>query len=313
MNAQWCRLWHEMPTDPKWRVVARKSGASIPEVLAVFVLMLTTASAAQERGTLAQWDDEDAAAALDMDTETVAAIRGAMQGKVLDGDRVGGWDRRQPKREEQEPSGASTERVRAHRERVKQEAVSPAAPVVAPDVTTCNDTKRHETTREDKRREEENLLLPQTPSRPGAVAEADDDDSENAKRPSPPPSDADELYPKVIPAVAPWEQPLPLVVVEALHGCPAHWEAELRAAWRRNGDRIGHPTQWLCKVVAAWKRGENPPPEPPPPPPSEEDLAARRAAAEELRLRQERVAAISLEAARERLRGAASPAAGGPQ
>lgn len=97
----WVRLWHDMPTDPKWRVVARKSGQPLPCVLAVFTLMLTNASGnSADRGCLLAWDHEDAGAALDMDADDVRSIYDAMQGKVLDGDRLTGWERRQPKRED---------------------------------------------------------------------------------------------------------------------------------------------------------------------------------------------------------------------
>jgi len=108
----WVRLWHDMPTDPKWRVVARKSKQPLPCVLAVFTLMLTNASGnSNARGTLLGWDHEDAGAALDMDAEDIAAIYDAMQGKVLDGDRLTGWERRQPKREDAGVGG----RVAKHR------------------------------------------------------------------------------------------------------------------------------------------------------------------------------------------------------
>jgi hypothetical protein len=97
----WVRLWHDMPTDPKWRVIARKSGQPLPCVVSVFTLMLTNASGnSADRGVLLGWDHEDAGAALDMDAEAVEAIYEAMQGKVLDGDRLTGWERRQPKRED---------------------------------------------------------------------------------------------------------------------------------------------------------------------------------------------------------------------
>lgn len=108
----WVRLWHDMPTDPKWRVVAKRSGRPLTEVLAVFTLMLTNAGAnATERGTLDNWSDEDVAAALDMDAEHVTAIREAMQGKTLDGDTLTGWKKRQPKREDD-----SSERVKRYRD-----------------------------------------------------------------------------------------------------------------------------------------------------------------------------------------------------
>ncbi len=107
----WVRLWHDMPTDPKWRVVARKSGQPLSCVIAVFNLMMVNASMnADERGTLLNWDDEDAAAGLDMEADAVSAIRSAMQGKVIDNERLSGWEKRQPKRED-----SSAARVAKHR------------------------------------------------------------------------------------------------------------------------------------------------------------------------------------------------------
>lgn len=135
----WVRLWHDMPTDPKWRVIARKAGQPLPCVIALFTLMLTTASAADDRGDISSLTNEDAAAALDMDEEDVASIRDAMQGRVIEGTRLSGWERRQPKRERE--NDHSSKRVKEHRQRAKD--------VVTDDVTPCNATKRHETPRED--------------------------------------------------------------------------------------------------------------------------------------------------------------------
>lgn len=113
--SHWVRLWSDMPTDPKWRVIARRAGRPLSEVIAVFVFMMTNAGAnATERGELSNWSDEDVAAALDTEAEHVAAIREAMQGKTLDGDRLSGWDIRQPKREDN-----SADRARAWREKQK--------------------------------------------------------------------------------------------------------------------------------------------------------------------------------------------------
>lgn len=132
MSHDWLRLWHDMPTDPKFRVIAKKSGRPLSEVLAVFVLMLTEASKNEaERGSLANWQDDDAAAGLDMDPEHVSAIRTAMQGKTLAGNKLAGWENRQPKRED-----SSTERVRAFRAKRNEEKR---------DETPCNATKRTET------------------------------------------------------------------------------------------------------------------------------------------------------------------------
>lgn len=127
----WVRLWHDMPTDPKWRVVARKAGQPLPCVISLFSLMMVNASAnSADRGRLLGWDHEDAAAALDIEPDAVRAIYDAMQGKVLDGDRLTGWERRQPKRED---AGVGA-RVAKHRET--------KAATSERDETPRNDTKR---------------------------------------------------------------------------------------------------------------------------------------------------------------------------
>jgi hypothetical protein len=110
--SQWVRLWEDMPTDPKWRVIARKSGQSIGNVMAVFNFMLVCAANATERGELIGWNDESVAAGLDVDEENVAAIREAMQGRVLDGIRLMGWEKRQPLRED-----GAADRARMWRDR----------------------------------------------------------------------------------------------------------------------------------------------------------------------------------------------------
>lgn len=115
--SNWVRLWEDMPNDPKWRVIAKRSGRPIAEVLAVFVHMMTNAGTSADRGTLAGWNDEDVAAALDMEPEHVEAIRDAMQGKTLEGEKLSGWEKRQPKRED-----GAAERAKEWRERQKLEA-----------------------------------------------------------------------------------------------------------------------------------------------------------------------------------------------
>ena len=97
MAILWCRLWNDMPTDPKWRVIAKRSGQPLCTVIAVYVAMLTNANASKDRGVLEKWDDEDMAIALDLETEQVASIREQMQGKVLDGNQLTGWEKRQPR------------------------------------------------------------------------------------------------------------------------------------------------------------------------------------------------------------------------
>jgi len=118
MANQWLRLWHDMPNDPKWRTIARVSKQRIGDVIAVYLHVLIDASANDdERGRTQSLCVEDVATALDMETEQVESILSAMQGRVMDGDRVAGWSKRQPARED-----GSAERAKAWRERRKERA-----------------------------------------------------------------------------------------------------------------------------------------------------------------------------------------------
>ena len=116
MANQWLRLWHDMPTDPKWRTIAKVSKQRIGDVIAVFTHLLVCASNATERGRTQSFNCEDVASALDIETEQVEAIIAAMQDRVLDGDRLKGWEIRQVSRED-----GSAERAKAWREAKKSE------------------------------------------------------------------------------------------------------------------------------------------------------------------------------------------------
>lgn len=123
--SQWFRLWDDMVTDPKFRVIAKRSGRPVSEVLAVFLHMMTnvaksnrTQANASEHGMLEGWDDESVAIAVDAETEHVADIREAMQGRTLEGSRLTGWGKRQPLREDN-----SAERAKAWRDKRKERSV----------------------------------------------------------------------------------------------------------------------------------------------------------------------------------------------
>lgn len=122
MTHPWFRLWSDMVNDPKWRTIAKASGCGISEVMAVALHMMTAASNAAPRGVLEGFEDEDVAIALDIPTERVVAIRDAMQGRFLDGERLLGWDKRQPKRED----GTAAQRMADMRAR--QEALRTVTP-----------------------------------------------------------------------------------------------------------------------------------------------------------------------------------------
>lgn len=113
---QWLRWWHGTATDPKWRTVSRRAGQPIPNVLAVWCLLLESASEnATERGRTHEWSNEVAGDALGIEPATVGAIVDAMQGLVLDGDKLAGWEKRQPKRED-----GGAERAKAWRENARE-------------------------------------------------------------------------------------------------------------------------------------------------------------------------------------------------
>jgi hypothetical protein len=115
MANPWLRLWTDMPNDPKWRTIARISKQEISRVISIYVHMMICASNATERGRTEGWCDEDIATALDIDESDVLAVREAMQGRVLDGDYLTGWEKRQPIKED-----GSAERSKAWREAQKE-------------------------------------------------------------------------------------------------------------------------------------------------------------------------------------------------
>lgn len=156
MANQWFRLWHDMPNDPKWRTIARVSGRPIAEVIGVYLHLLNSASQSVTRGN-ASVTTEDLASALDMENGHVEAIKDAMQGRVLNGDWLTGWDKRQVKKEEdtnpESRAKSNAERQREYRERKRQEASNDG-------VTASNEASRNVTTDKDKDTDKENNSSP---------------------------------------------------------------------------------------------------------------------------------------------------------
>lgn len=117
-----------MPNDPKWRTIARASKQSISTVMAVYLHILVNASNADARGSLQGFCSEDVASALDIDCEQVDAIVNAMQNRVLNGESVTGWDKRQPSREREDNTNAERQRTF----KAKQNQVTPSNATVTP-------------------------------------------------------------------------------------------------------------------------------------------------------------------------------------
>ena len=148
----WFRWHHGSVTDPKFGLIAKRSGANVAAVIAVWAYLLEAASMAGERGNPGEPDFEATDFALGLDDGISQRIYTHMaeRGLIASDGRIASWDKRQPKRERDEDSSA--ERTRAYRERKAQAESS--------HVTPCDATERQETPRGEERREEERDSAP---------------------------------------------------------------------------------------------------------------------------------------------------------
>jgi hypothetical protein len=123
MANQWLRLWHDMPTDPKFVTVARLSGEHITVVLSVYMHLLVDASRNVTRGNVTV-TTEDLASALNVTDEQIDKILKTMEGRLIVDGVLSGWDKRQVKREDSgdEDTGAKSaaQRKKEQREREKK-------------------------------------------------------------------------------------------------------------------------------------------------------------------------------------------------
>ena len=147
-SEHWFRWHHGCVTDPKFRVIASRcvTGVTVGHVIAVWAAMMENASQASPRGSLSGWDDEDVAAGLGFEVVQVSSIREAMQGKVLDGDSLNAWEKRQPKRED-----SSAERTRKWRESKASGVPEKERIVTRGDEGGRSETPETETETEEKR------------------------------------------------------------------------------------------------------------------------------------------------------------------
>lgn len=148
----WFRWHHGSVTDPKFQLVARRAGASLPDVLAVWAYVLETASQAEERGVFGEIDAE----ALDClfnfpstETRTADILKAMKDRGLIDDFHVIAWHKRQPKREREDTTAAE----RKQRQRDKE------ATGVTDDVTPSHATSHQKQPRGEERREEETSSL----------------------------------------------------------------------------------------------------------------------------------------------------------
>jgi|SRR5665213_2997603 hypothetical protein len=123
MANSWLRLWHELPNDPKWRTIARISKEPIPSVIAVYIHLLASASQSDPRGNV-KAHPEDIASALDVETDCVLRIMDAMQDRVLNGELITGWEKRQPSREDSSSERTKNWRLRHNASRTNSDGRS---------------------------------------------------------------------------------------------------------------------------------------------------------------------------------------------
>ena len=83
----WFRSWHGAPTDSKWLVIAKRANVAPGMVSAVFWALLDTASQADERGSVADFDAETYALWAGFEEHQICAVIDAMRAKgVIDAD-----------------------------------------------------------------------------------------------------------------------------------------------------------------------------------------------------------------------------------
>lgn len=117
MSIEWFRSWHGAPTDNKWLVIAKRSGAPAGVVSAVVWALFDYASQNENRGSVDGFDVETYATFSGFEEAKIAAIITALEEKsVIVSGILSAWQKRQPKREDN-----STERVRQHRNAMKRD------------------------------------------------------------------------------------------------------------------------------------------------------------------------------------------------
>jgi hypothetical protein len=144
----WLRWWHGSSTDPKFRMIAAECNMPLASIIGLWAYILECASSNKTRGQIDNFDLEVAGFHLGIDVVTPcnAMKRRNMFHETGETLHVTNWEKWQPKRERDD---VSTDRVRKHRGKQKQELTS-----VENDVTPCNANETHVTPRGEESRED---------------------------------------------------------------------------------------------------------------------------------------------------------------
>lgn len=170
---EWFRWHHGTVTDRKFPVVASRAEARVAEVIAVWACLLEHASQHDDRGSLAGLQAADLDD-MDLSLGLVAGKARSIYAAIIDRGLVDGashrftaWERRQPRREREEPIGKSTERVRAYRARKADHLRNASGDRETP----CNGAHVQQQPREEKSRGEERTVTPHD-DRPNSMRSA---------------------------------------------------------------------------------------------------------------------------------------------
>lgn len=113
----WYRVYEDFVGHPKWRLVSRRIGASIPEVQAVVLSLFQAASKARSNGYIGGWDLEVTAVQLDMPLEKVGSVyRALTELHWLDQDVIVDWCDRNPR----DANATQRQRDKRARDRAKR-------------------------------------------------------------------------------------------------------------------------------------------------------------------------------------------------
>jgi hypothetical protein len=179
-DMHWFRWHHGTVTDPKFGLIAKKAGASVAEVIAIWAYLLEAASASEERGHPGTPDFESIDFALGVQDGTTQRIHGLMQDRALidsDTGRLAAWEKRQPKRERDDDNGTERKRRQREREGASVTAAVPPSHTESISVTPCHATSRQVTPRGEERREDK-----KTPPYPPQAGEVGGEESKTSTK-----------------------------------------------------------------------------------------------------------------------------------
>lgn len=143
----WYRAHHGRPTDPTWRLVAKRANSRPSDVWAVYSAVYDYASQHDDRGSIAGFDFEVLADFLDLGADELGAIVASLRDRgILAGERIASWEREQPVKED------LTVNERSRRFRAKQRTAPPArAAATTGNAAATPGNDREEQIREDQR------------------------------------------------------------------------------------------------------------------------------------------------------------------